>query len=453
MQADKRGIKQKFTSSRVIATVTAVVSAVIWLVAIQVLHQTEVAREKSHAKSLLSTVTYTMQMSLQDYFSIIHFWSTYILQHGSPDVHDFYQLCESLYHDGKALVSIALAPDGVVTYNYPENGPSILGMNLFSDPVRSSDALWSKITMQTTLTGPISSNFSGMVFEIRTPVYVPAADGSRKFWGFALVAIKEVPFFESSRIPQLTDDGYDYQLKRINAQYGKLELVSCSTPRVFENAVSVMFPLENTAWTLLLEPHKGWAHKNTWILTLLVAVSFTLLISFASASFWQLFTNERSFKRMAYVDSLTGLYNTRKFYEDMSVLEKQMKPYAVLYLDLNDFKPVNDNFGHKAGDQLLSIVALKLQRCVRGDTGVYRIGGDEFTIIIPNAITMEALENLCLRIKGALLQKITLQNAVVRIGTSIGYSRCPEDGFRYSEIIQKAEAIMYADKKQQHAKR
>ena len=454
MQADTRGsAKRRKISSVLVPVLTVLVSACFWAVAIVTVERNDARINREHARSLVQTISYTMQMSLKDYFEITRFWAQYIADRGTPSPEDFASLNKALDPKSKSLVAIALAPDGRASFSYPAGGANILGLDLFSDPERSSNAEWSRLARQTTLTGPFLAKHSGMVFEIGTPVYVSDGKGGSRFWGFSLCAVKEVPFFEEALLYTLLDEGFDYQLKSINSFKGTLDMVACSVETPLADAVSYTFSMQNTAWTLYVLPENGWVRQGMRLITLLVAVIFTLLASFAVNSFWHLITNERSFKRMSYVDSLTGLFNARKFYEDLDKLQKKMLPYALLYLDLNDFKPVNDNYGHKSGDQLLAIVALKMRRCVRGDTGVYRIGGDEFAIVIPNDMGMEGLDNLSLRIKSSLGQRITLENASVHIGTSIGYARCPSDGLRYTEVIQKAEAVMYADKKQQHARR
>ncbi len=454
MQKESRARAQKKKlGSRIVAVVAAVVSVCFWAVLITGFQRMSVRREKDYAQTMLETVTHNMQASIKDYFMITRFWSSFIYRYGTPEPEEFYKLCDALVSDTKTLVSVGLAPEGIVSYNYPKGGANILGTNMFTETLRASIAEWSRLTSQTTLNGPLATGRSGMVFEICSPVSVSDGSGGKKFWGFTITAIRRDNFFEETRLYALEEDDYDYQLKRINAQRGKLEMVACSTPHELHEPVSITFPLENTAWTLLIAPKNGWTWKTMYVLFILIGVVFTLLITFTASSLWRLIVDERTFKRMSYVDSLTGLYNSRKFYEDLEALQKNMSPYALLYLDLNDFKPVNDNFGHAAGDQLLSVVALKLGRCVRGGTGVYRVGGDEFTILIPNDVGMEALESLCVRIKTSLAQPIVLDTATVHIGTSIGYARAPEDGWRYSEVIEKAEAIMYADKKQQHARR
>ena len=108
---------------------------------------------------------------------------------------------------------------------------------------------------------------------------------------------------------------------------------------------------------------------------------------------------------------------------------------------------MNDTYVHKTGDELLSIVAKKLKNVVRSGDEVFRIGGDEFTIVVFNEITVGGLSGLTQRIKTSVARETVLGNAKVRVTASIGYARYPQDGARFENVIQIAEEMMYADKK------
>ncbi len=158
---------------------------------------------------------------------------------------------------------------------------------------------------------------------------------------------------------------------------------------------------------------------------------------------------EQSFRVQAELDPLTGLFNRRAGKEKIQqLLDKAIgtsEYYALLMLDLDNFKPVNDNFGHDAGDKVLKTVAENLLNTVRNDDVIIRWGGDEFLIFIknPNQAEFDAS-----RVAEKLLKIIQVPIALdndknVYIGSSIGIAIYPDHGFDLDLLIQRADEAMY----------
>ncbi|PYI56579.1 sensor domain-containing diguanylate cyclase [Paenibacillus flagellatus] len=146
------------------------------------------------------------------------------------------------------------------------------------------------------------------------------------------------------------------------------------------------------------------------------------------------------------VDSLSGLYN-RNFVNQFLQTWNKNRQYAVLYIDLDGFKAVNDSYGHEAGDRLLKLTAERFKSCVRGTDVVARIGGDEFLCVLADYDSEEHVRQVADRI----LQKLgepygTESGRSALITCSIGISLYPEDGGSLEEIIRKADLAMYEAK-------
>jgi diguanylate cyclase (GGDEF)-like protein len=157
----------------------------------------------------------------------------------------------------------------------------------------------------------------------------------------------------------------------------------------------------------------------------------------------------------AHFDALTELPNRRMFKEilDGAVARAPRNQHlvGVLFIDLDDFKVVNDSFGHAAGDRLLKIVAHRLRDAVRATDSVARLGGDEFVVIIPDLRCDEiaAYENLALladKILEELGRPAMLEGRDVRVTASIGAALCPRDARTTEELMRHADAAMYAAK-------
>ncbi|HEY5292397.1 MAG TPA: diguanylate cyclase [Burkholderiales bacterium] len=161
---------------------------------------------------------------------------------------------------------------------------------------------------------------------------------------------------------------------------------------------------------------------------------------------------EERIQRMAHHDSLTGLPNRLLFNDRLdqaiSLAKRDSRQLALLYLDLDRFKPVNDTLGHTAGDELLQAVAVRIRHQVRESDTVARVGGDEFTVILPDIAKCEEAETVAMKIIAALAAPFQLgsQKQSVDIGASIGIAVYPTDGLDADALIKAADAAMYSAK-------
>lgn len=161
---------------------------------------------------------------------------------------------------------------------------------------------------------------------------------------------------------------------------------------------------------------------------------------------------EERIQRVAHHDSLTGLPNRLLFNDRLnqaiSLAKRDSRHFALLYLDLDRFKPVNDKLGHTAGDELLQAVAARIRREVRESDTVARVGGDEFAVILPDIARREEAETVARKIIAALAAPFRLgsQGPSVDIGTSIGIALYPADGRDADALVKAADAAMYRAK-------
>lgn len=151
--------------------------------------------------------------------------------------------------------------------------------------------------------------------------------------------------------------------------------------------------------------------------------------------------------KLAYHDALTGLPNRQLFYDrlNMSLAQayRQLSRVALMFLDLDGFKKVNDELGHDAGDILLKTTAERLLNCVRKSDTVARLGGDEFTIIMQSYSTVDDVKTVARKVIAALAEPYSILGQPVNISVSIGISAYPGDGANSGDLIRKADTAMY----------
>ncbi|HEY9279659.1 MAG TPA: cyclic di-GMP phosphodiesterase [Eoetvoesiella sp.] len=148
---------------------------------------------------------------------------------------------------------------------------------------------------------------------------------------------------------------------------------------------------------------------------------------------------------LATIDMLTRLPNRHAIYEKIDASLKEHKRFGILFLDLDNFKQVNDHYGHLVGDRLIQAVALTLKDCLREEDTVGRLGGDEFLILIENT-SVALMEEMAQRITDRLKTPINLGLIEVYSGCSIGIALCPEHGETLERLIRSADTAMYVAK-------
>lgn len=156
-------------------------------------------------------------------------------------------------------------------------------------------------------------------------------------------------------------------------------------------------------------------------------------------------------ERVAHYDDLTGLPNRRllmdRIHQAIARSRRTKSPVALCYLDLDDFKPVNDRFGHEAGDEVLIEVAQRLQSQVRAVDTVCRLGGDEFVLLLGEIEDRQALVQILERILASIIEPICLGLGTVQVSASIGVAVYPDDLADPDTLMRHADQMMYEAKK------
>lgn len=159
---------------------------------------------------------------------------------------------------------------------------------------------------------------------------------------------------------------------------------------------------------------------------------------------------EQKIHQLAYIDELTGLANRRMFFDRLQLslanAHRHNHQLAVLFLDLDLFKRINDTLGHQAGDQALKEVARRISETVREGESVARLGGDEFTILLPEISQTDPLECLARRLIKQIEKPVRLLDQEFFLTTSIGIAVYPQDGVNAEQLVKHADVAMYQAK-------
>jgi diguanylate cyclase (GGDEF)-like protein/PAS domain S-box-containing protein len=159
---------------------------------------------------------------------------------------------------------------------------------------------------------------------------------------------------------------------------------------------------------------------------------------------------EEQIEHQAYHDALTGLPNRRLFRDRLTIAlahaRRMDTPLAVVFLDLDRFKDVNDSLGHSFGDELLKAIAIRLKTALRQEDSIARMGGDEFTILIANLKTPNDAAKIAQKILEVVAQPLRIEGTEVFITTSVGIALFPSDGDTAEALLKNADHAMYRAK-------
>jgi len=173
-----------------------------------------------------------------------------------------------------------------------------------------------------------------------------------------------------------------------------------------------------------------------------------------SFRYFEAIRREKKLSSLAHTDDVTGLFNQRKLNDDLVDIIKNSKKreqeFSLIFIDLDHFKDINDNYGHRIGSLLLKEMAEIFRKTLRDTDLIYRYGGDEFIIIIPNS---DVVNDLSLRIGERLLENIKNEifspeeNLSIKLSASLGVADFPKHAQTKEQIIEMADKMMYFAKK------
>ena len=343
------------------------------------------------------------------------------------------------------IQSIQIAPDGVVTDIYPEAGNEAGKIDLMHDESRGEICRYGRDKNIVTMQGPFDLKQGGQGIAIRNPVYLEGADGSPVFWGFTIVIIR-VPEIFTESIQALTKFGYDYSLtKTVSPLSDDTEIVS-SSGNIMKNPITFEFEFGGCLFDFEVMPADGWSHGWNVFPQLFLGICVILLLTGLTVVILVIERHRDILKKMAITDPLTGLLNRKGFDEQLKkVMQSDLHIHCVgIQMDIDDFKFINDMYGHVVGDAALKSLAQDMQSYFNDNSILCRNGGDEFSVILVDTTEEEARK----KIEHFTLQPrhITYNGEEHPFYISLGYAEYPKDCEDVLKLIRCADIALYAVK-------
>lgn len=348
-----------------------------------------------------------------------------------------------------------------------EGNRPALGFDIFSEPIRR-DAIERAFTSRAfAVTAPIQlvqEDKKRIGLLALMPYFSRQAGAARPaVAGFAVAVIKLDEMInlkgwnadEGSLIFQLTDPlatSGRQLLFRSNASLGEFEALATD-----QAAWSQSLPVADRQWLLSVFAREGGAASSnvpaswwTGIAGFLLAALIQLMMLGITGHTAQLKAAHTELTRLALYDSLTGLPNRTLFFDrlqmDLRHSSREGRRHALLYIDLDHFKGINDAHGHAAGDQVLREAARRMQQIVRENDTVARIGGDEFVILLHAVSDAQAALRVAEKLLEALNEPVYWRGEALALGCSIGLAVFPDHAQDQESLIQAADGAMYQAK-------
>ena len=338
--------------------------------------------------------------------------------------------------------SIQLAPDGVVNEIYPEEGNEAGKINLVNDEKRGAIVRYGIENDIVVMQGPFTLNQGGDGIAIRKPVYLYNEYGERYFWGLVIVIIKAPEIFNDS-VNALESFGYDYILSKTESPLSSDYKVIAGSKQELDNPVSYKFGLGGCKWQLDVSPVNGWKNDKNSSPVIIGSVIIIVLLEVLVFAFMNMEKQRKKFRKMSLTDGLTGLLNRIGFNEQVEkyLNNNESKKCIAILLDVDNFKFINDVYGHEVGDQVLIQLATDMKKEFPENAVIGRNGGDEFCMLIKDCNEEEA-KNL---IEGFTMKKRTFQHKgkEYKYSISLGYVEYPTYAHKGSELLRYADIALY----------
>lgn len=401
---------------------------------------------KRHIETLsyATTLRVRMERELNALLYLSSGLSAYlVVRNNSMQASEIQDILAVLHRSNRHVRSFGVAVGYRVLYVYPVQGNErAIGMHYPDQPTQWPVIQKIAQTGLSALAGPTRLVQGGQGLLYRMPLMLQG-----RYWGLLTTVIDSDSLFQSVQA-ESEDERFEFAIRGRDAQglsgdavWGSLALFE--QPDALVQEVDV----PGGRWAIAVRPRvaddtrglRAWLRAASVASGLLVATMLYMLIR-----------NRGLMAHRAMYDGLTGLPNRRLFEDraEMAFSRQQRQPgqlCALLFLDLDDFKRVNDQHGHKAGDAVLMAAARRALAAVRQNDTVARWGGDEIIVLLEQ-ISRDMLETIAQRLRSSIQEAVEFEGRTLQVGVSIGVAIYPEDGADLDQLLHAADGQMYGDK-------
>lgn len=359
-----------------------------------------------------------------------------IVRHNSLDPRELENMLATIYASSRHIRNFGIAIGYRLTYVYPHaKNKAAIGLDYRTLPGQWPAVKQAIESRKAVLIENVHLVQGGTGIIYRVPVYI-----DDHYWGLISTVIDSDSFLNAA----FRDDGtslFQFAMRGSNHDnilWGQAEL--------FNDPEAVLVESDN-GWCFAV---KSLGPNAQVIMSWLVrGLGWCLAIVLAFLAYSML-KHRESLSKLALIDTLTGIPNRRLLDDRLEQTLRRLTRHpgsrcALVFIDLDGFKSINDRYGHRVGDVLLQSVACRMRHCVRGGDTLGRWGGDEFVVLSEDLAEGE-LEQLTQRLRIAVEKPIDYHGHILQVGASIGWAISPVDAQTVPELIRIADMRMYENK-------
>lgn len=446
------GLRAKYLIAALLLGITAIFVAAVFVVAESHRGQ-EIELNKRLAAQQLGILQARLEGQLNANLIILRALRAEITLNPNIDQRRFDRIAEELLNDELQVRHLAIAPDLIIRSIYPLAGnENAIGFDYRDNPAQLTTVEQAIESRQMVLAGPLELVQGGEALVARMPLFIGE---NERFWGVLALVIDTEALFAAAGFT--TSNGeFRFALRGANGT-GETGPTIAGDPDLWQaDVLTTPIAVPQGEWALATFPVADTWHvdKSGYVARWAVGLAITLVMILGLLLILMTQLKLRSalttISHQARFDPLTELPNRHYFVQQLEALIQSAlrhnTNFAVLFIDLDHFKEVNDSLGHESGDQLLQQIASRIRASIRPEDLVARLGGDEFVVVLRNLADSDQAEQRARLIVQDIQPTMLLKQSEVSVSASIGIAMFPVDGMRASELLKHADLAMYAAK-------
>lgn len=353
------------------------------------------------------------------------------------------RILTTLHRYGRHIRVLSVAPDNTISHVYPLNGnEKAIGLEFGDEPEQRASVEKAMRTHASVMAGPVRLVQGGVGLVNQTPVF----RDSGEYWGVLSTVIDSDRLFDAIGIGK-APHGVEYALRGKDGLGPDGAVFFGSAEHFSRDPVLMTVAVPGGSWQIAALPVGGWqaAGQAHFVLFHMLGIGSALLVAFLT---WAFLLERWKARMNALRDPLTGLPNRRlavyRLEVEVARCDRLGKKFAVVFIDLDGFKPVNDQFGHRAGDAVLQEIAKAIRGVVRKSDLVARLGSDEFLVILSDIDPISAALAVAAKVQAAIRRPVELGilGVQAQLDASIGVSIFPDNGRTVDALVGSADEAM-----------